>query len=195
METLKSLLTNLYPFIARYLPQLSRVDQEIADLYYIHGLSQNQICSLLEITQAAVSRRLKIILNRIKFLIKMPSLNPVRVRNELLMILPPHLIEYAVIFYWIQAQNRAKYLIETTQSGAANKLHQILRYLEAKAAEVQDPDAEPDKQTYLTLIYLDYFRYILRNSNALICIYKKNDKFRARSIVHGPSVLADDLTQ
>ena len=98
-ESLKSLMSDSYHFVIKYINHLSKVDQDMARLYYIDGLSQNQICALFGIVQAAVSRRLKIITKRIKFLIKMPSLNPIQVRQDIMTIFDPSLVEFAYHFY------------------------------------------------------------------------------------------------
>lgn len=185
----KVLIVDSYEFIYKYLKLLPPLDQTISRLYYKENLSQDQISDLLGISQAAVSRRLKFTIDRIKFLIKMPTLNPLQVRKDFEIIFPESLRETAFYFYWEFAQNRVKYLISTSQSGAANKFRKIVDLLEEEGKlvnsgkDVMDTDSK-EEYAGLILIYLDYFRSLQKRPNVISHLYKKNDKKRASALVH-----------
>jgi len=190
----KELVKDSYRFVERYLSLLPSIDHDIARLYYIDDLSQDQISDIFDISQAAVSRRLKYVLDRIKFLLKMPGLNPVNVRRDLQDIFPPELFESAYFFYWELAQNRVKFFIKTSQSGAANKFFKILDYLEELASNVDSDkdimDDECQRKQYLALIYLDYYRFIHKKSNIITFLCKKNDSIRSNALItNGDSVM------
>lgn len=194
-QHIKDLVKNSFAFITRFLGFLPPIDQDIARLYYLDGLSQDQIRKLYNISQAAVSRRLKFIFVRIQFLFRMPSLNPIQVREDLKILFPESLFEFAYHFYWELAQNRVKYFFDTSQSGAANKLLKIITYLQ-KMAELFEKtshdtsiDESFEKKRALCFIYLDYFRFIHKKSNIITFIYKKNDKERSGCIVRADSIL------
>jgi len=183
-ESFKALIKDSYEYIVRYFSLLSAMDHNIARLYYIEGMSQDQISDLVGISQAAVSRRLKYILDRVKFLLKMPSLDPILVREELGELFPPELFEFAYFFYWELVQNRVKFFIKTSQSGAAHKFQKIVEYLE----KIEAKEDIEERTRYLALIYLDYFRFI-KESNTITYLCKKNDSIRSNSLVLGESIL------
>lgn len=188
-QHVKNIIKNSFEFISKYLSFLPPIDQDIARLYYLDGLSQDQIKKLFGVCQAAISRRLKYIFIRIKFLLRAPSLNPIQVREELRVLLDDSLFEFAYMFYWELAQNRVKYYIETSQSGAANKLLKIisvLKNLSELTEESKDPDWE--KKKYLALVYLDYFQFIHKKSNVITFVFKKSDKYKPNSIKTGESI-------
>ena len=190
--SLRELFQQSQSFIVRYMLMLPPVDYTIAKLYYIDSLSQDQISQLFGITQAGVSRRLKFITARLKFLFKMPSLDPIQVREDFLQIFPYDLFELAYYFYWENAQNRVKYFIFTSQSGAANKFVQIMTHLQ-QVADTPDhlckEDPELGRKKFLALTYLDYFRYAKSKANIITYLFKRNDHLRTNSIVTGPPVL------
>jgi len=188
----RSLVKDSYHTIYPYLKYLSPIDTFIVRIYCIDELSQEQISILLGISQAAVSNRFKLVFERIKFLFKMPSLSPLKVRNDFQELFPQTLFEFAYFFYWICSQNRVKYYIQTSQSGAANKFNQVLDYLEANALtpDSEIVDAVIERRQYLSLLYVDYFRQISKKANLINSLYKKNDNERTGSLIKGDSILA-----
>jgi len=188
--TLQDLMRSSQQYIERYLSRLSRLDRDIASLYYIDGLSQEQICSLFGISQAAVSRRLKFIIKRLKFLFRMPSQSLEQVRTDFQEIFDEDLFEFAFFFYWEFAQNRIRFFIETSQSGASNKSRQVLAHLEKiSTSPVDEEDAVAVHKKLTALMYLDYFRFIREKSNVITFLYKRNDGDRAGSLRRGASIL------
>jgi hypothetical protein len=191
-QHLKNVVKNSFDFVTRYLSFLPPIDQDIARFYYLDGMSQDQIKKLFGVCQAAISRRVKFIFVRIKFLLRAPSLNPIQVREELRTLFDDSLFEFACIFYWELAQNRVKYYIETSQSGAANKLLKIIEALQEMSQydeNSKDPDWE--KKKYLALVYLDYFQFIHKKSNVITFVFKRSDKYKPNSIVTGKSIFED----
>jgi predicted XRE-type DNA-binding protein len=180
-------------FIIRYFQMLPLIDATIARLYYLEKLSQDQISDLLDITQAAVSRRLKFIMVRVKFLLKMPTLNPMQVRNDFEYLFPEELFEFAFFFYWEHAQNRVKYFIKTSQSGAANKFARVMVYLEewVNRDEADLTDEEQDKKV-MALTYYEYFQFTREKSHIITFLFKKSDPQRTRALVSGQSILTPE---
>ena len=195
--SVRETISDNYQYFHRFLEHLPRIDQEMARFYYIDRLSQTQIASLFGICQAAVSYRLKFILSRIKFIIKMPTLNPLQVREDFLKIFPSDLYEFAYLFYFIRSQNRVKNFITTSQSGASNKHSQIIKHLETLKKETEDDKGDPKiaEQHYLVLVYLDYFRYIKKCSNVLSCLYKKKGLRKHNTFCKGKSLFDSDESE
>ena len=193
--SVRDTISDNYAYFYRFLEHLPKIDQEMARFYYIDKLSQTQIANLFGICQAAVSYRLKFILSRIKFIIKMPTLNPLQVREDFKKIFPQDLYEFAYMFYFIRSQNRVKNFIMTSQSGASNKHSQIIKHLESLKEETEDDkgDLEVAEIHYLVLVYLDYFRYIKKYSNVLSCLYKKKGLRKHNTFVKGKNLFEDDL--
>jgi hypothetical protein len=189
-QYIKNIIRDSFDFVARYLNFLPAIDQDIAKLYYVDGLSQDQIKKLFGVCQAAISRRVKFIFVRIKFLLRMPSLNPIQVREDLRILFDDELFEFAYFFYWELAQNRVKYYIETSQSGAANKLIKIIAYLKKlKDLEIKEGDSEMERKKFLSLVYLDYFEFIYRRSNVITWVFKKSDKYRNQPVFIGDPII------
>lgn len=194
-STLKSLIKDSFNFIVRYLSLLSSIDRDLARYYYIEGLSQKQIKKMFGISQSAVSRRLRYVLNRINFLLRAPSLNPIQVREDLEFLLDEELFEFGYFYYFELAQNRVKFFVGASQSGVANKFNDILDYLEnikdERVTDFNKTDKEMmnlERKKCLALIYLDYFKFIHKKANIINYLCKKNDYIRSKSLVLGKSI-------
>lgn len=194
-NTLKNLVRDSYKFIIRYLSLLPLIDRDLAKYYYIDGLAQEQIKKMFNLSQSAVSRRLKYVLNRINFLLRAPSLNPIQVREDLEFLFDEELFEFAYFYYFELAQNRVKFFVKASQSGVANKFKDILKYLEDIIQIKEDKICKSDnnmmimeKKKCLALIYLDYFRFINKKSNIINFLCKKNDRIRSKSLILGDSI-------
>jgi len=187
----KNLFKNSYSFISKYLTLLSPIDYNIAKFYYIDGLSQEQIKRVFNISQSAVSRRIRYITNRINFLLRAPSLNPIQVRRDLEFLFPEDMFEFAYFYYFELAQNRVKYFVQASQSGVANKFKDILEYLERvienhlvlKNDRFNKDLMNIEKKRCLALTYLDYFRFINNKANIINFLCKKNDEVRSKSLI------------
>lgn len=189
-SSLRSLVQDSEKYVQMYIALLPPVDRTVAHLYFIESLSQDQISELIGVTQAAVSRRLKFIRSRIKLLMRMPTLSPIQVREDFRFLFPPELFEFAYFFYFEYAQNRVKHFINTSQSGAANKLDRVIGYLKDIMAPAMQWDGSLgalDGKQYVAKAYLDYFEYTRHKANIITFLFKGNDERRAGSIVKGPA--------
>lgn len=196
-DSLRSLIREFQSYVFSHLDLLPSVDSTISRLYYLDEMSQDQISQLLDISQAAVSRRLTVTLARLKFLIRMPSLDRVKVRKDFELLFPEALMQSAFFFYWELSQNRVKNFIKTSQSGAANKLIRICDYLEELSAvsddeieAVEDCDLRDEliQKKYLALVYIDHFRIVGKRNTKIMFLYKKNDDLRTDSIIRGEDI-------
>lgn len=185
---MKNLIRSSYKFILRYFNLLPPIDYSLAKLYYIDGLGQRQIKEIFDISQSAVSRRLKYVLNRIHFLLKAPSLDPIQVREDFEKLFPSELFEFAFFYYFELAQNRVKFFVHSSQSGVANKFKDIISYLE-DISEEDEKMINNDKdllnyqtKRWLALTYLDFFRFISKKSNIINFLCKKNDEIRSKAL-------------
>jgi hypothetical protein len=199
-QSLRDLIQDDPALFLRHFRMLPGIDYDIARFYYVQKLSQDQISRLLSITQAAVSRRLKYILTRVKFLLKQPTLDPIEAREDFLVLFPPQLFEFAYFFFWEHAQNRVKFFIQTSQSGAANKFGNVLAHIQKEAErpdaeieDIDDPDEYEDalRRKFLANTYYDYFQASRKKDNVVTWLFKKNDSQRVGSLVQGESVLGE----
>lgn len=189
----KDLVRESYGKIHPYLQFLSPVDTFIVRVHCIDRLSQEQISDLLNISQAAVSSRFKLIFGRLRILLKMPTLSPAKVREDFFELFPEELFEFAYVFYWVCSQNRVKHYVYMSQSGASNKMKRILAFLEGLVLrEVSLLDEKEQRLQYLALVYIEYFRVISKKSNFLSFLFKRNDEIRAGSLAHRASILGED---
>jgi hypothetical protein len=179
----KNLIRDSYDFIIKYFLILPRFDYWVAKLYYVDGLTQAQIGDIMDLSQVAVSRRLKFIILRLKFFLKIPTLDPLQVRKDFLLLFPEELFEFAYYFYWEFAQSRVRFFIRTSQSGASNKFSMILKYLKVIVKEDDKAEDELKKHRhYLALIYLEYFIF-LKEKNVINFLFKKNSEERGNLII------------
>jgi hypothetical protein len=195
---------------AYYLTMLSPVDQEIGRLYYFDKLSQSDIGRVLDINQAAVSRRLKNIGSKLRFFLSRPMQNPVQVAEDFEEIFPPELVEVAHLFYFEIHCSRVRYFLRTSATDAANQFKRVLAYLEKlvalpergshnpavlKGMGMVGPDGcvladdEVAYKRYLAQGYLEYFRYAKKYGPTMDRAFRKNDDLRKGSLKHGPSII------
>ena len=186
---LKDLITSSRNMAMRLFRQLSFIDYEIIRLYYFEGLTQQQISSLLDVTQGAVSKRLANVFKRLKLLLKMPKTSPVEVREDFRKLFDDDLFDIAYFFYFEPVQNRVKFFIDTSQSGASNKFRQIIAYLEkVKEREVEGLSlAELDRQQ-MAISYYDFFKDTKERALQWLFLYKGNGKPRLNAIQQGDSI-------
>lgn len=191
-NNLRDLIRNSQSFILKYFKMLSVFDYQVCRMYFIDGMCQDQISKTHNITQAAISRRLRFSIHRVKFLIKMPNLNPISVRNDFRILFPEELFEIAYFFYWENTQNRVKYFIDISQSGASNRYRDILTVLD-NYRNLSDEQVKDNpllyKRKVLSLIYYEYFLLAKDKSNVVSFLFKRNDKIRVNNIYRGASVL------
>lgn len=189
-DSMRALIKEADRLFHRWFSMLPEVDYEIAQLYYVEDQSQNNIANLLGITQAAVSRRIAKMRPRLRVIMRMPTSDPVRVRAELQRIFPEDLFEFAYFYYFEPSQNRVKYFIETSQSGAANKFKKVLSYLREIIASEPITDSEKERKL-LALYYNDFFQSTKDRSAKLSYLYKSNDEERTTAVEPGPSIFLD----
>lgn len=194
----------------RYFSMLSGVNYEIAILYYIERHSQQKISSLLKISQSAVSKRLRSVVHSFRCFSKRPEQSPIQAKEDFEEILPTQFVEIAFFFYFEFQQDRVKYFLQTSQTGAANKFRRMVAHLE-KLASLPDhgpydnailnsigigspsgvlpSDNDVAHRSSLAKSYLGYFLYVKSTGFVSGDICKKNDKIRKGSLVKRPSIL------
>ena len=97
--------------IRLYLPRLPDREADLIDLYFFLNKKQTEIAQIFELTQAAVSYRLKRALGRLRFLMEMPDLSADQIREDLSPILSD-----------LDVQIFQQMYITTCQSEVANRL-------------------------------------------------------------------------
>lgn len=180
-----------YSVLMQYQHFLSPLDQDLLRMYYVYGMGQQNIASVMGWVQAAVSRRVNSVFDRVRFLIRRPTNNAIQAREELAAIFPEEMFEYAYFFYWELTQNKVRMFIETSQSGAANKITSVIEHLEEEKVRydaMTDPDLNALRNHALVGAYLSYFKFIRERSNILSFLYKKNDRLRSDAHCLGESV-------
>lgn len=187
-DTFKNLVKDAYPYISKYVNLLPVTDKKIAKLYYLHGLKQSQIGELLGVTQVAICKRLNYIVTRLKFLLKTPLSNPMEVRETLKKLFGDEHFESAYYFYFEHSQNRVKFFLETSQSGAANRFHKFIEKLDSIISRLEGKDNLTDEEVDLlfsAITYKEYYMFIKENSSIQSFLFKKNDVSRISKITYG----------
>lgn len=178
IDTFGELIRQSYDSIEAYLYKLPAIYRHLVQLYYLNGLTQDKIAKHLDISQAAVSTRLATLKQRLRFVLQMPSQEPMQVKRDLHSVLAPEVAEFAICFYWEVLQNRVRSLIETSTSGASNKLRAIIREIELVQSKLDFDKVEDQEKLILTEAYLDYFRTIQISGDRHKFAYRKNDESR-----------------
>ena len=188
------LLKQSYNAIENHLFKLPAIYRHLVQLYYLNGLTQDKIAKHLNISQAAVSTRLATLKQRLKFILQMPSQEPMQVKRDLTSILPAGVAEFAICFYWEVLQNRVRSLIETSTSGASNKLRFIIREIEAVQANLDLAEAKDQEKLILSEAYLEYFRTIQISGDRHKFAYRKNDESRRGAHKESTALAAELFT-
>lgn len=161
-EMLKENLPSIY----RQFLWLPKVDQDYYRLYYLQGFSQRHIKTILDISLSAVGRRVHSVQAKLRFLLLMPSLDPILVKEDLQALIG-ELWETAVFYYWENNQTRVATLLETTPSGASYRLDKIIALLKEKS--------EQEETKYVALPYYEFFVGIKTRVNVINHVFKKED--------------------
>ena len=172
---------------------------DIAKFYYLQQLSQTQTAKIIGISQAAVSRRLEFIKKRIKYLLKMPTVSPIQVRVDFKKLFPIKMFEPAYYVYFEPSQSRVKYFLGTSQSGAANKIKQINKYLselkfsynELEMVDKEELEVVLEKLgitqeeldiKLLATFYHSVFKNTQERASIFTFLFKPNDRVRMGSL-------------
>lgn len=193
-----------------YFSTLPAHDEKISDLYYIDGLSQEEVGKTLGVSQSAVSHRLNSIIPKLRFFLSRPTQLPVQVAEDFEHIFPPSLVEVAFFFYYEIHSSRVGYLTKTTYSGTTSKFKAVIAYLEKLVALPEhgpyDPailkeigvvgpggrapaDDEVGYKRCLAKGYLEYLLLIKRHGSKMNRPFRKNDEVRKESLEDGESIV------
>ncbi len=99
-RSIRELVQEARDYACRSFSELPKVDEAICRLYYLEKLTQDEIGRQLGISRAAVGGRLKSSEERLRLLMKRPSLDPLRVGPDFEALFPPDLMEFAYCFYF-----------------------------------------------------------------------------------------------
>lgn len=98
--------------IRDFLPRLPDREADLIELYFFYNKKQTEIAQIFELTQAAVSYRLKRALERLRFLMEMPDLSAESIQQDL-----------SSTFSEVDVQIFQEMFATTCQSEVANRLH------------------------------------------------------------------------
>ena len=199
---------------ARMLSALSwlpAVDCEICDLYLLQEVSQKGISILVGIRQSEVSSRLRTCVKLLPFLWKRPTTNPITLRDDLLELLPPHLMEIAYHLYLNFSPGRVLDLLgsDVSESTIRNRRNQIVAHLAKLAALPRrgpygraaliglgliDPtgavlaDDEVARRRELASRYVEDFRGAMEVSARMVRAFRKNETKRTNALLKGEPI-------
>jgi predicted XRE-type DNA-binding protein len=160
----------------------SGLDQCIARMYWIEGLTQEQLAMVLHLTQCAISKRLKSILLKLRFIIQTPSLDPIQVKSDLESLLEGEdreIIEIAYLQFFEGSLSRTATILGISPTRVSSYMKQIIQTLAAKAIE----------GGVIAEKYFQYYKRAMNSAGVLQNHYKKNDRQRIDSLVRGESIL------
>jgi hypothetical protein len=184
---------------------LPAVDYEICRFYFVQQVAQKGVSILLGIGQSEVSSRLHSCVKLLPFLLKRPTRNPIELRNDLLELLPPHLMEIAYHLYLNFSPSRVADLLgpHVSESTIRNRRKDIVTHLEKLAAlpsrgpyghaaltglGLIDPagavlaDDEVARRRELAFRYLEDFRGAMKVSARMVRAFRKNEAARANAL-------------
>jgi hypothetical protein len=189
---------------------LPAVDYEICRLYFVEGLTQEGVSSIIGIGQPEVSGRLHSCIKLLPFLLKRPTGNPIELRNDLLELLPRRLVEPAHVLYLNVSPSRAADLLTVSESTVRNLRKEVVTHLEELAglpqrgpydqATLMDlgmtdaagavlADGEVARRRELASSYLEDFRRAEKASPRLVRAFRKNEGNRANALIKGEPII------
>ena len=126
-------------------PLLDRIPEREADLitlYFLHKKRQADIASIFGVTQAAISYRLDRGIQRIKFLLSIPSVTEEDLRRDLPLVFPkPVDVDILVGMWETTCQSEVAKSLGRTQGQVRHRFFKAVKVLEAAAA--RDSTFEP----------------------------------------------------
>src|ERR1019366_725741 len=149
---------------------LHDLDAAIAKFYYIMGLTQNQIATILEVSQPSIKKRLVSIMKKLKLFAKAPASNPSEVHKDLaLFIFDEEMLNIARLQFVEGNMVRVALILGSSQGR--------VRGMMALAVYAAQGDEIAKK-------YLDHYKKISRNLGLFAAIWKHHDTTRrAHSLV------------
>jgi DNA-directed RNA polymerase specialized sigma24 family protein len=189
---------------------LPAVDREICRLYFLEGLSQEGVSSLVGIGQPEVSGRLHSCINKLlPFLAKRPTRDPIQSRNDFLKLLPRHLVEVAHSLYLNFSPSRVADRFKVSEGTMRNLQKEIVEHLKKLAAlPARGPyehaalanlgmidaagtlaDNEVARRRELASSYLEDFGRAKEVSARMVRVFRKNEADRANALCKGASII------
>jgi len=180
-DNLSTLLKACQYQIAPLVYSLSKSDYLIFCLYIRSNLTQSQIASLMDRSQASISKRFMSLKSKLRVLLSMPSRNILEVHQDMHHIFGENsdMIEVALVSYFeFGGVTRIKTYIEASSAGMIKKQKRMLVHLESRAEE-----------DFLSKKYLEYFTLLYDSSGTVSFYDNSNIKDRKDSVVKGASCL------
>jgi hypothetical protein len=190
---------------------LPAVDYEICRLYFVEGLTQEGVSCLVGIGQPEVSGRLHACIKLLPFLLKRPTGNPIELRNDLLELLPRHLVEVAHSLYLNFSPSRVADRFKVSEGTVRNLRKEVVTRLEELAGLPQRgpydqatlvdfgmtdaagavlADGEVARRRELASSYLEDSRRAKEVSARLVRVFRKNEADRANALIKGEPIIA-----
>lgn len=136
------------------LAKLPPAEQDVIELYFFRGLSQEVIASLLGVSQQAVSHRMYKAFRRLIFLFNHPDVPPDRIREDLRLLVPPQVLgtfcDFAHTSSQAETARRTGVPIATVNSHLMSGIRAMRKHGSVDA-----------------LFYMAYFSDLLKNHNIL----------------------------
>lgn len=115
-------------------------EADYIDLYFVRRKKQAEIAEMFNVSQAAVSYRLKRGLNRIRFLLMVPLVKEDEMREDLKALFPPIDINILVGLWETTCQSEVAAQLQLTQGRVRHRFFKAVTILTEKAKE--DPKYE-----------------------------------------------------
>jgi hypothetical protein len=128
----------------KIMPLLDRIPDREADLiilYYVRKKRQAEIAAIFDVTQAAISYRLDRGIQRIKFLLSIPTVTEEDLREDLAAIFDPIDINILVGMWQTTCQSEVATKLQLTQGRVRHRFFKAVEVL--KAAAERDSRFEP----------------------------------------------------
>jgi hypothetical protein len=136
----------------RIMPLLDRIPDREADLiylYYVRKKRQADIAAIFDVTQAAISYRLDRGIQRIKFLLKIPTVTEAELREDLISIFDPIDIDILVGMWQTTCQSEVATKLQLTQGRVRHRFFKAVEVL--KGAAEKDSKFEPYHRIFLSI--------------------------------------------
>jgi hypothetical protein len=126
---------------SRVMPLLDRIPDREADLiylYYVKKKRQADIAEIFDVTQAAISYRLDRGIQRIKFLLSIPTVTEEDMREDLVDIFEQIDIDILVGMWQTTCQSEVATMLKLTQGRVRHRFFKAVEVLKAAAEHTKD---------------------------------------------------------
>lgn len=168
-DSIRASLDEILPLLDRLPPR----EADILKLFFISKKKQVELAKIFKVTQAAICYRINRGIQRIRFLLEIPEVEPQQMKSDLLKIFKQDDVVILLLMYKTTCQSKVAKEIGSTQCSVRHRFLKAIKVLDEKRQEestflVRDKETEiPEALRERFDDYHTLFTMISKNLNIL----------------------------